>query len=329
MKTIARVSRTGTLAALLAACVGFGAGCGSGAARAEGPQLGCFPNGEVFDAFTPDAVKIRTTGFLTPFGTLNTNVVLADDPSGPVAVGAVELAERVGELLTAFNTTSSDQIALKASDVPDKYLEQKTMLLCGGPDENPLVRRLVREGKSTVDWTRADMGRIEVIEGAFGGPGTAIILGGADPDAAFYAIGALSEYLKHVGGAGLAQAKMLQADRQLRRGEVAAAADSFEHLLNGLRIDGGATFHAPIKDPSPEFPAELAQEVRMARDVYRLLKRGAPAVEADARFRTLAGRCVYCHDRYLAFDFTGTNRMQYLFAQYPDTRLQTDWARED
>lgn len=296
---------------------------------AEDEQLGCLPNGDLFNLFAPDAVGVRTVAYMTPFGTLNTNLVLGDQPSAPVAVAAIDLAERIGEFLPAVASSSPIPLAIAASQVPEKYLEQKTMLLCGGPDENALVKRLVEAGKSVVDWAAADVGHIEVVENAFGGPGTALILGGATPKASAYAINAFSEFFKHLAGATLAQAKMLEADRQLRRGDMIGAAESFVPLLNGLRLDGSANFFVPIQNPSPKFEEQLRDEVRLAQEVGRLLRSEPSLDEAEAQFRELASRCMYCHERYLSFDFTGTNRMQYLFSQYPGTRLQTEWAKPD
>jgi len=295
----------------------------------EAHPLGCLPGGQVFDLFTPDAVPLRTTAYMTPFGTLNTNIVLGDDPSGAVAVAVTDLAERIGEYLPAVASTSPIPLAMRASEAPAKYLEQKTMLLCGGPDENALVKRLVEEGKSVVDWKSAELGHIEVIEQAFGGPGSAVILGGATPQASVYAINAFSEFFKHLAGATLAQVKMLEADRQLRRGDIAGAADSFVYLLNGLRVDGSAKFFVPIKNPSPKFEQQLKDEARLAQEVGQLLRQGPSLEEAEAQFQELASRCSYCHERYLSFDFKGTNRMQYLFSQFPDTRIETQWAKAD
>jgi len=295
----------------------------------EAHPLGCLPGGQVFDLFTPDAVPLRTTAYMTPFGTLNTNIVLGDDPSGAVAVAVTDLAERIGEYLPAVASTSPIPLAMRASEAPAKYLEQKTMLLCGGPDENALVKRLVEEGKSVVDWKSAELGHIEVIEQAFGGPGSAVILGGATPQASVYAINAFSEFFKHLAGATLAQSKMLEADRQLRRGDIAGAADSFVYLLNGLRVDGSAKFFVPIKNPSPKFEQQLKDEARLAQEVGQLLRQGPSLEEAEAQFQELASRCSYCHERYLSFDFKGTNRMQYLFSQFPDTRIETQWAKAD
>lgn len=295
----------------------------------EAQPLGCLPGGQVFDLFTPDAVPLRTTAYMTPFGTLNTNIVLGDDPSGAVAIAAIDLAERIGEYLPAVASTSPIPLAMRASEAPAKYLEQKTMLLCGGPDENALVKRLVDEGKSKVDWKAAEVGQIEVVEQAFGGPGTAVILGGSTSQGSVYAINAFTEFFKHLAGATLAQAKMLEADRQLRRGDIAGAADSFVYLLNGLRVDGSAKFFVPIKNPSPKFEQQLKDEAKLAQEVGQLLSQGPSLEEAEAQFQELASRCTYCHERYLSFDFKGTNRMQYLFSQFPDTRIETQWAKAD
>lgn len=305
-------------------------GLSSQMARADGSnEMGCLPNGELFDLFAPDAVGLRTTAYMTPFGTLNTNLVLGDQPSAAVAVAAIDLAERIGEFLPALGSTSPIPLAMPAADAPQKYLEQKTTLLCGGADENALVQRLVATDKSTVDWEAAEVGYIEVVENAFGGPGTAVILGGATPQASAYAINAFSEFFKHLAGATLAQARMLEADRQLRHGEINAAADSFGTLLNGLRVDGSANFFVPIENPSPKFEEQLRDEVRLAQAFARLLRTDPDLEQAEAQFQELASRCMYCHERYLAFDYMGTNRMQYLFSQYPETRLQTEWAKTD
>ncbi|MCP3874034.1 MAG: hypothetical protein GY699_12860, partial [Desulfobacteraceae bacterium] len=182
-------------------------------------KMGCYPNGEMFNSFSPDAIAIRTVAFLTEFGTLNTNIVIGEYPSSTVAVSAMELCERIGEYLQVINTNSSDAIGLSTGDVSQKYLQEKTIVLCGGPSENELVRQLVKSGKSKVDWNNAQTGTIEVIPEAFGGPGTAVVLAGQGPDGSFYAISAMSEFFKHLTGAGLAEAMMLKADNQLQRGD--------------------------------------------------------------------------------------------------------------
>lgn len=328
MRTVIRFIDKKTLAMVLLAATGIGL-VFAPAHAAEEDQLGCLPNGDLFNLFDPDSVGLRTTAYMTPFGTLNTNLVIGDEPSGAVAVAAIDLAERIGEFLPAVGSTSPIPLALQVSQAPQKYLQQKTSLLCGGPDENALVEQLVDAGRSSVDWDTAEVGYIEVIENAFDGPGTAVILGGATPEASAYAINAFSEFFKHLAGATLAQARMLEADRQLRRGEVTAAADSFVHLLNGLRVDGSANFYVPINNPSPKFEQQLKDEVKLAQEVAQLLRNEPSLEQAEAQFQELASRCMYCHERYLSFDFMGTNRMQYLYSQYPQTRLQTEWAKPD
>ncbi|NCC29207.1 MAG: hypothetical protein EOM22_13990 [Gammaproteobacteria bacterium] len=329
MKHMKPRSTAVTLTRVLALGVVAGAGSLGGALHAAEPELGCLPGGEVFGLFSPDAVKVRTTAYMTPFGTLNANIVLGDAPSGPVAIAAIDLAERFGEFLTAIAATSSIPIAIQASRVPEKYLEEKTIILCGGPAENPLVRRLVEEGRSVVDWENAEVGHIEVVEQAFGGPGRAVILGGANPRASVYAINAFTEFFKHLAGASLALARMLDAERQLQRPDIAGAGDSFERMLDGLRIDGSAKFHVPIRNPSPDFEQQLKDEVKLAQQVAQLLRSEPTPEEARTAFYDLAERCTDCHRRYLSFDFNATNRVQYLFSQYPNRQIGSDWAMAD
>ncbi len=290
-------------------------------------KMGCYPNGEIFNSFFPDAVGLRMVPFLTEFGTLNTNVVIGQHPSGKVAVAAMELCERIGEYLQVINTNSSDTIGLAAGDVPEKYLQEKTIVLVGGPSENELVKQLVDSGKSQVDWSMAQTGTIEVISGAFGGPGTAVVLGGQGPDGSFYAISAMSELFRHFSGAGLLEAMMLKADKQLQRGDVQGASESYERVLDGLRIDGSANFHAPIKDITPDFSKLLKAEVDMSRELARFLKTHPTPKEANAQLRAIARECAYCHQRYLSYDRMSPNRVKYLYSQYPKARLETDWAK--
>ncbi len=290
-------------------------------------KMGCYPNGEIFNAFSPNAISLRTVPFLTEFGTLNTNVVVGQHPSGTVAVAAMTLCERIGEYLQVINTTSSDTIGISTGAVPEKYLQEKTMVLCGGPSENERVKQLVESGKSKVDWDTAQTGTIEVIVGAFGGPGTAVVLGGQGPEGATYAISALSEFFKHLTGAGLVEAMMLKADVQLQRGDIQGASESYERLVDGLRIDGSANFHAPIKDITPDFPKLLEEEVAMSRKLARFLRTKPTPEAANAQFRNVAGECRYCHQRYLSYDRMSPNRVTYLYSQYPNARLETEWAQ--
>ncbi len=290
-------------------------------------KMGCLPNGEIFNSFSPNATALRTVPFLTEFGILNTNVVIGQHPSSTVAVSAMELCERIGEYLQVINTNSSDTIGLSTGDVPQKYLQEKTIVLCGGPSENELVKQLVKSGKSKVDWNAAQTGTIEVISEAFGGPGTAVVLAGQGSDGSFYAISAMSEFFKHLTGAGLAEAMMLKADNQLQRSDVQGASDSYARLVDGLRIDGTANFHAPIKDITPDFSKLLKAEVDMSVELARLLKTKPTSKTANTQLRKIAGECAYCHQRYLSYDRMSPNRVKYLYSQYPKARLETDWAK--
>ncbi len=290
-------------------------------------KMGCLPNGEIFNSFSPDVTALRTVPFLTEFGTLNTNVVIGQHPSSTVAVSVMELCERIGEYLQVINTNSSDTIGLSTGDVPQKYLQEKTIVLCGGPSENELVLQLVKSGKSKVDWNTAQTGTVEVISEAFGGPGTAVVLAGHGPDGSFYAISAMSEFFKHLSGAGLVEAMMLKADKQLQRGDVQGASESYARLVDGLRIDGTANFHLLIKDFTPDFPKLLKAEVDMSIQFARLLKTNPTPKAANTQFRKIAGECAYCHQRYLSYDRMSPNRVKYLYSQYPKARLETDWAK--
>ncbi len=218
-------------------------------------------------------------------------------------------------------------IGISAGDVPEKYLQEKTIVLCGGPAENELVKQLVDSGKSKVDWNTAQTGTIEVISRAFGGPGIAVVLGGHGPDGSFYAISALSEFFKHLTGAGLVEAMMLKADKQLQRNDVQGAFESYKRLLDGLRIDGSANFYVPVKEISPDFPKLLKAETDMSREFARFLKTGPTPKEANDQHRKIAGECAYCHQRYLSYDRMSPNRVKYLYSQYPKARLETDWAK--
>lgn len=290
-------------------------------------QQGCLPNGDVFNLFYPDAISLRHVAFLTEFGTLNTNVVIGDTPDGSVAIAAMDLVERVGEYLQTINTTSSAGIGLTASTIPPKYLAERTIVLCGTVQSNALIRQLVDAGKSKVDWSAEALGKIEVVPNAFDGPGSAVILGGRDAQASILAIAALNEFFKHLTGATLVEAMMLQADKQLQHGEVRAAKDTYKRLVDGLRIDGSATFFAPIKDMSPHFPKLLKEEVDMSVEMAKFLTTEPSATEANKALRDVAKKCAFCHQRYLSYDRMKTNRISYLYSQYPDARLETEWAK--
>jgi len=153
-----------------------------------------------------------------------------------------------------------------------------------------------------------------------------VILGGKDPKGASYAIAAMSEFFKHLTGAGLVEASMLQADRQLQRGDIKGASDSYARLIDGLRIDSSATFHVPIKDNTPDFSILLKEEIEMSRQFARFLATGPTPEKANAQFRQIAGKCTYCHHRYFSYDKMATNRVKYLYSQYPKARLETAWA---
>lgn len=290
--------------------------------------LGCHLGGQVFQEFFPNAVELRTVAFITPFGTLNSNIVLGESIDSVVASGAMELAERMGEFLISINSSAmTEHISLLASETPEKYLQEKTMLLCGGPEENSLVKRLVDSGASKVDWSTADKGKIEVIPNAFGGNGAAVIMAGADSQATYNAATALAAFFAHLAGATMIESWMLLADEQLQRGEVEGAARSFERIVCGLRIDGASNFHAPIKDFNPAFPELLAEEATQAQELHQLLLTSPSPEKANEEFRKLAKKCVYCHQRYLSYDRMSTNRVQYNFSQFPDRRLETSWDR--
>lgn len=318
---------------ILGFAVLFAAGRGTAytdkpAAESEREPLGCYQGGKVFEVFFPTAVELRETAFLTPFGTVNMNLVLGENIGAKAATGALELAERIGEFLISVNTSAmAEHIALLDRDVPEKYLQEKTMILVGGPTENLLVRRLVEAGASKVDWAASELGGVEVVPNAFGGPGTAIILAGNSPQGTYNAATALASFFAHLAGATMIEAWMLLADEQLQRGEVEAAARSFERILTGLRIDGASNFHAPIKDWNPDFPLLLAAEARQAQDMHTFLRTNPPLEQADEKFRELAQTCVYCHQRYLTYDRMATNRVQYNYSQYPNHRLETEWDR--
>jgi hypothetical protein len=298
------------------------------AGQSEQEPLGCYQGGKVFEEFFPTAVELRETDFLTPFGTVNMNLVLGSGLSAKASSGAMELAERIGEFLISVNTSAmAEHVSLLDADVPEKYLQEKTMILVGGPEENSLVRRLKEAGTSKVDWAASELGGVEVIPNAFGGPGTAIILAGNSPQGTYNAATALASFFAHLAGATMIEAWMLQADEQLQRGEVEGAARSFERILTGLRIDGASNFHAPIKDWNADFPQLLAAEARQAQDMHKFLRSNPSLEQADEKFRELAQTCVYCHQRYLTYDRMATNRLQYNYSQYPDHRLETEWDR--
>lgn len=313
---------------MLAAVGGGRAYTDNPAGKSGQEPLGCYQGGKVFEEFFPTAVELRETAFLTPFGTVNMNIVLGERLSGKAASGALELAERVGEFLFSVNTSVlAEHISLLDRNVPEKYLQEKTMILVGGPEDNLLVRRLVEAGKSQVDWAASELGGVEVIPKAFDGPGTAIILAGNSPQGTYNATTALAAFFAHLAGATMIEAWMLQADEQLQRGEVEAAARSFERILTGLRIDGASNFHAPIKDWNEDFPRLLAAEARQAQEMHKFLRSGPPLAQADEKFRELARTCVSCHQRYLTYDRMATNRVQYNYSQYPKPRLETEWDR--
>lgn len=288
--------------------------------------LGCHLGGQVFQEFFPDAVGLRNVAFVTPFGTLNSNIVLGSGIGAKEASGAMELAERMGEFLIAVNSSAmTEHISLLDSETPEKYLLEKTMLLCGGPEQNSLVKRLVDSGASKVEWSQNEKGAIEVIPNAFGGNGAAVIMAGATPEATYNATTALAAFFAHLAGATMIESWMLIADEQLQRGEIEGAARSFERIICGLRIDGASNFHAPIKDFSPAFPKLLAAEAEHAKELLQTLRKNPSVEEANEKFRTLAKECVYCHRRYLSYDRMATNRVQYNYSQFPDRRMETEW----
>lgn len=292
--------------------------------------LGCYLGGKVFEEYFPTAVELRETAFLTPFGTMNTNIVVGGSLSGQAAAGVLELAERMGEFLFSVNTSAmSDHIAILDKDTPEKYQRDKTLVLVGGPEDNILVSQLVKSGKSTVDWAEKDLGGIEVIHNAFEGPGTAIILAGNSDLGIYNSTTALASFFAHLAGATMIESWMLLADEQLQRGEVEAASRSFERIMSGLRIDGASNFHAPIKDWNEDFPKLLSAEAQMAADMLRFLRTKPELKEADRKFRKLARTCVYCHRRYLTYDRMAVNRVQFNYSQYPDHRLETEWDLVD
>lgn len=288
--------------------------------------LGCHLGGQVFQEFFPDAVGLRNVAYITPFGTLNSNIVLGSEIGAKEASGAMELAERLGEFLIAVNSSAmTEHVSLLDSETPEKYLQEKTMLLIGGPEQNSLVKQLVESGASKVDWSASDKGGIEVIPNAFGGNGAAVIMAGATPDATYNATTALAAFFAHLAGATMIESWMLLADEQLQRGEIEGAAKSFERIICGLRIDGASNFHAPIKDFNPAFPKLLAAEAEHAQELLQTLRKDPSVEDANEKFRTLAKECVYCHRRYLSYDRMATNRVQYNYSQYPDRRLETEW----
>jgi len=314
-------------ACILLAC---GVHAASGGDEPEREPLGCHLGGKVFQEFFPDAVELRTVAFLTPYGTLNSNIVLGEDLAPLAATGAMELAERLGEFLIAVNSSAmTEHVSLLANQTPEKYLQEKTMLLCGGPEVNSLVKRLVDSGASKVDWSAEKTGKIEVVPNAFGGNGTAVIMAGADATATYNATTALAGFFAHLAGATMIESWMLYADQQLQRGEVQGAAKSFERIVCGLRIDGASNFHAPIKNFNDAFPELLAEEASQAQELHKALLASPSPEEADKEFRELAKKCVYCHQRYLSYDRMSTNRVQYNYSQYPGHRLETEWDSVD
>lgn len=294
----------------------------------EREPLGCHLGGQVFQEFFPDAVELRPVAFITPFGTLNSNIVIGSKIGGKEASGAMELAERMGEFLISVNSSAlTEYISLLDSEVPDKYLKEKTMLLCGGPEQNTLVKRLVDSGASKINWEESEKGAIEVIPNAFGGDGTAVIMAGATPQATYNATTAMAAFFAHLAGATMIESWMLIADEQLQRGEIESAARSFERIVCGLRIDGASNFHAPIKNWNEAFPELLAAEAKHAQNLLKTLRQNPTVEEANKEFRKLAKECVYCHRRYLSYDRMATNRVQYNYSQFPDRRMETDWDK--
>ncbi len=292
-------------------------------------EFGCMPDGTVFNHFAPDNVALREVAFVTPFGTMNTNIVVGSSLNGSVASETIELAERLGEFFTSVNTTALiDQVAIDSENVHPKYRQEKTLILCGGPSENSLVQELVQQKKSRVAWDKADNGTIEVIDHAFDGPGTAIIVGGATPEGTVQAIAALTGFFGHIAGSNLAEDGLLQADRALQHGNIPLAAKAVERLINGLRLDGSIKIYVPVKDAPANFTDLLRAEAKEAGLLLKLLRqKPAPSLpEAEAGFRKLAGFCSYCHDYHLAYDRSGQNRNRFHYAQFPNTRCETDWA---
>ncbi len=290
-------------------------------------MFGCLPGGSVFNHFSPDNIALREVAFITPFGTMNTNIVVGQSVDAAVVIEIADLSERMGEFLTAINTTALiNQVAIIDKDVPDRYLKDKTMILCGGPKENNLVLKLVQDKKSTVAWNNAKDGHIEVIDNAFGGTGTAIIAGGATPEATSRAIAALTGFFAHIAGANLAEEGLLQADRALRHGNVTLAAKGIEKLINGLRLDGSIKIDVPVLDAPPDFSDLLKAEAKEAQALLKLLRKNPALKDAEAGFQKLAGFCAYCHDYHLAYNRSGQNRNQFHYVQFPMTRCETEWA---
>lgn len=291
-------------------------------------EFGCMPDGSVFDNFYPDGVKLREVHFVTGFGTLNTNIVAGQKLSTEAAIAMGNLAGSMGEFLLSINTMSmGSPLILMDSMVPQKYLQEKTMILCGGPKVNSLVKTLVQNGKSKVDWSKEDQGKIEIIDKAFGGHGQAIIAAGSDAGSTSVAISALTGFFNHITGASLAEEGMLLADRQLRRGYVQEAAKNIEKAINGLRLDGSTSVFVPVKDFVPEFPDLLRQEFKETQNLLKTMRQGASEEEVKEQFQKVASFCAYCHVKHVSYDRQAQNRVLFHYSQFPETRMETEWAR--
>ncbi len=289
--------------------------------------LGCIPDGSVFENFVPNAVKLREINYVTDFGTLNTNIVVGKKISGKIACAVSELTERMGEFLANMNTSALlANIVMIDEKVPEKYLKERTIILCGISEENKLIKQLVQKGKSKVDWTKAKSGTIEIIEKAFDGFATAVIAGGADEDSSYVAIGALAGFFTHIAGANLGEDGLLSADQELKQGDVKGAARSIERLINGLRLDGSAKIFVPVKNITPDFMNLLQDESRQASNLLKILKENPPIEKAEDEFKKLAGFCFYCHQKYVSYDRMNQNRVKFHYSQYPDTRCETEWV---
>ncbi|GEM_PF-2568486 len=291
-------------------------------------QFGCMSDGSVFKNIVPKPSDLRKVKYLTPFGTLNTNIIFGEKVNGAVAARVSDLSERIGEFMMAVNSSALiTQMSIVDKNVPLEYLKERTLVLCGGPADNKLVKQLVTNGKSKVDWTKSKTGTIEIIPHAFGGQASAIIAGGTDNKGIVMAIEAMTGFFAHLAGSNLAENGLLNADLALRHKNIFLASKGIERMLDGLRLDGSTKIFIPVRNFTPEFPGLLKAEGKTAQNYLRFLRKNPSVKEADEGFRRLAGFCAYCHMHYLSYDRSAQNRNRFHYAQFPKTRCETKWVR--